>query len=258
MRKKDKIIVAGNWKMNKDLVEAEDFYAQFMQRYRHHPKVEVKIAPSFTNLYRLTYLFQDTPVGIMAQNMHWAGHGAYTGEVSAGMLKSVGVEEVILGHSERRLLFGETDEILRRKVQKAIEENMHVTFCVGEQLDERRAGKAFDTVQAQIERALFDLEPEDWHLITIAYEPVWAIGTGQTATPAQADEMHAFIRDMVSRQYGNEIAEKLAILYGGSVKPANAASIFSMPHVDGGLVGGASLDPESFNEIILSAQAQFE
>ena len=258
IRTKEKLIVAGNWKMNKTLPEAEAFYARFMQIYRGYPQVAVKIAPPFTHLYRMYQLFRDTDVDLMAQNMHWADHGAYTGEISAPMLESIGVHEVILGHSERRQLFGETDEVLRRKVDKAVEENMRIVFCVGETLAEREQGRHFDTVRRQVAEALGHLTPEDWALVTIAYEPVWAIGTGHTATPAQADEMHAFIREWVGTKYGEQLAGRLPILYGGSVKPANAASIFSMPHVDGALIGGASLDPDSFNVIIELARQQFE
>ena len=258
MRKKEKLWVAGNWKMNLDLNEAEAFYASFTREYNQHPHVEVLIAPAYTHLYRLVYLFQDTGVEIMAQNMHWADKGAYTGEVSAAMLRSVGVRRVILGHSERRQYFGETDEILRKKVSRVIEDNMRTIFCVGEKLEDREAGRHFDTVRRQVEKALFSLHPEDWAEIMIAYEPVWAIGTGRTASPQQADEMHRYIREVIAAKYGTALAQNLPILYGGSVKPANARDIFAMENVDGGLVGGASLVPEDFLKIIEAATSFFD
>ncbi len=258
MRKKKKIYVAGNWKMNLDLKEAEQFYAVFNRHYRSHPHVKVMIAPAFTHLYRMVYLYEDTDVEIMAQNMHWAVKGAYTGEVSAAMLKSVGVETVILGHSERRQYFCETDEILQKKVQRVIEENMTAVFCVGEKWEEREAGRHFQTVADQVKKALFSLHPEDWEEIVIAYEPVWAIGTGQTATPQQADEMHRHIREVIASKYGNQLAGRIPVLYGGSVKPENAAEIFAMENVDGALVGGASLIPEKFLDIIEAAKQYFD
>ncbi len=258
MRNKNKLCVAGNWKMNLNLPEAEDFSARFEQIYRAHPRVEVKIAPSFTNLYRLVQLFEDTDVDIIAQNMHWAEKGAYTGEVSAGMLRSIGVYGVILGHSERRAYFGETNETLRRKVQTGIENDMEMIYCVGETLAQREAGLHFETVARQITQVLFDLQPEDWRLVKIAYEPVWAIGTGKTASPEQADEMHGHIRELVAGKYGQALADALMILYGGSVKPANARDIFARPNVDGALVGGASLDADSFNQLVEIAKGFFE
>ena len=258
MRKRTKICVAGNWKMNLDLSQAEDFSARFEQIYRSHPRVDVKIAPSFTNLYRLVQLFEDTDVDIIAQNMHWEKSGAYTGEISAGMLQSVGVKGVILGHSERRAYFAETNESLRHKVQTGIENDMEMIYCVGETLDQREAGQHFDTVSRQITEVLFDLEPEDWPLVQIAYEPVWAIGTGKTATPDQADEMHAHIRQLIAGKYGQDLANQVMILYGGSVKPSNAREIFARPNVDGALVGGASLKAESFNELVEIAKGFFE
>ncbi len=258
MRSKKKLCVAGNWKMNLNLSQAEDFAARFEQIYRAHPQVEVKIAPSFTNLYRLVQLFEDTEVDILAQNMHWAEKGAYTGEVSAGMLRSVGVYGVILGHSERRAYFCETDKELRRKVQTGIENDMEIIYCVGETLQQREAGRHFDTVRRQITEVFFDLDPEDWRQVKIAYEPVWAIGTGKTATPGQADEMHAYIRELIAGKYGPALAGEVMILYGGSVKPANARDIFARPNVDGALVGGASLNADTFNDLVEIAKGFFE
>jgi triosephosphate isomerase len=182
--------------------------------------------------------------------MHFADNGAYTGEVSADMLLSIGVETVILGHSERRAYFGEDDALLEKKVNQAIGKGMKVIFCFGEELEERRAGTHFEIVANQLKNALFELPASAWNHIVLAYEPVWAIGTGETATPEQAQEMHAFIRQQVAKAYSEEVAEAVSILYGGSVKPGNAAEIFSKPDVDGGLIGGASLVASDFLAIV--------
>ncbi len=247
MRKK---LVAANWKMHFTREDVLDYIEKFKGLYKKQENTDVVIAAPFVYLKHLTDQLQPEGVKISAQNMHWEDFGAFTGEISAPMLKSMGIETVILGHSERRMYFGETGEILKRKTDKAMEHEMQVIFCVGEKLPEREAGKHFETVQMQLEKSLFHLNEEAFDKIVIAYEPVWAIGTGKTATPGQAQEMHAFIRKMVEEKYGAETANKLRILYGGSVKPGNAREIFSQPDVDGGLVGGASLNPEQFVEII--------
>lgn len=182
--------------------------------------------------------------------MHFAKNGAYTGEISAEMLKSVGVKIVILGHSERREYFAESDELLAQKVNTALENKMEVIFCFGEVLEDRKSDNHFNVVESQIKNGLFHLEAEAWKHIVLAYEPVWAIGTGETASPEQAQEMHAFIRKIVAEKYNNDVAENVSILYGGSVKPANAQEIFSKTDVDGGLIGGAALNSKDFKAII--------
>jgi triosephosphate isomerase len=184
--------------------------------------------------------------------MHFAKSGAYTGEISAAMLKSIGVNTVILGHSERRAYFNESDELLAKKVDAALANDIRVIFCFGEELTDRKAGKENEVVASQIKNALFHLPESSWNQIVLAYEPVWAIGTGETATPEQAQDMHAFIRKTLEDQYSTTLANSVSILYGGSVKPANAKEIFSKPDVDGGLIGGAALDVEMFNAIIYS------
>ena len=182
--------------------------------------------------------------------MHFAEKGAYTGEVSADMLESIGVKTIILGHSERREYFNETDESLAKKVDTALAHQMRIIFCIGEKLAERKANKHFEVVKSQIEKALFHLSASDWANIVLAYEPVWAIGTGETASPEQAQEIHAFIRKTINEKYGNEVADNVTILYGGSCNAKNAASLFANPDVDGGLIGGASLIADDFVSII--------
>jgi triosephosphate isomerase len=193
-----------------------------------------------------------TPLEVAAQNMHQAKNGAFTGEVSADMLKSIGVNIVILGHSERRAYFHETDTILAQKVDAALENGMEIIFCFGEELEDRKNNSHFELVASQLKNALFHLKEADWKNIILAYEPVWAIGTGETASPEQAQEMHAFIRNTIASKYHDTLAASVAILYGGSVKPENAKEIFSKPDVDGGLIGGAALKSEDFTAIVLA------
>jgi triosephosphate isomerase len=246
MRRK---IVAGNWKMNNDLSQTEallnDLIAQVPDTH-----ASVMIAPTFVNLFQAFNVLKGHNIEVIAQNMHQAESGAYTGEISAQMLKSVGVNTVILGHSERRAYFGEIDELLTAKVNTALANDMEVVFCFGEELEDRTSGNHFAIVEAQLKNAIFHLQKEDWKNIILAYEPVWAIGTGETASPEQAQDMHAFIRKTVSEAFGSEVADNVSILYGGSVKPANAAEIFSKEDVDGGLIGGAALKAEDFVAII--------
>src|SRR5690606_2856241 len=196
----------------------------------------------------------NTNIAVAAQNMHQADGGAYTGEISADMLKSVGVETVILGHSERRQYFKETDALLANKVDAALRNNMRVIFCVGEQLADRKNKQHLNVVYYQLKDALYHLPKSAWKNIVIAYEPVWAIGTGETASPDQAQEMHQYIREQIAHQYDQEVANNVSILYGGSVKPDNAQEIFSKPDVDGGLIGGASLQVADFVSIIDAVQ----
>ena len=214
--------------------------------------VSLMIAPAFTNLNHTYQSVKDHPVTVVAQNMHQSEKGAFTGEVSAAMLKSVGIQTVILGHSERRSIFKEDNALLAEKVNTALVNNMSVIFCVGEELSHRETDDHFKVINEQLEEGLFHLSEGNWKNIIIAYEPVWAIGTGETATPDQAQEMHAFIRKTIADAYSNATAKKVSILYGGSVKPNNAAEIFSQNDVDGGLIGGASLDVSSFMEIAKS------
>ncbi|MBT8253075.1 MAG: triose-phosphate isomerase [Flavobacteriaceae bacterium] len=246
MRRK---IVAGNWKMNNDLTETEGLITDIKKQQRTSD-AQVMIAPTFTNLWHAYQALRLSDIEVVAQNMHFAESGAYTGEVSAGMLKSVGINGVILGHSERRAYFKETDEMLAEKVNAALENEMFVIFCFGEELDDRKAGRHEQVVESQIKNGLFHLQASQWKHIVLAYEPVWAIGTGETASPEQAQDMHAFIRQVLETKYGNAVAENTSILYGGSVKPANAEEIFSKPDVDGGLIGGAALKAEDFYAIV--------
>ena len=212
----------------------------------------VIVAPTFVNLSAAADHLEFTNIEVAAQNMHQAEGGAFTGEISASMLKSVGINIVILGHSERRAYFHETDALLANKVDTALKHEMEVIFCFGEELKDRQTGQHFNVVENQLKDGLFHLEASAWKNIILAYEPVWAIGTGETASPDQAQEMHDFIRDTINKKYGNNVSEDVSILYGGSVKPENAAEIFSKPDVDGGLIGGAALKSEDFTKIVLA------
>src|SRR5690606_30351863 len=242
-------IVAGNWKMNNDLAETQTLISD-LRKVLTNTDVKVKIAPTFVNLYPAYETLKETSIEVIAQNMHQAKSGAYTGEVSADMLKSIGIQTVILGHSERRAYFGEDDAILAQKVTAAVDAGLNVIFCFGEELEDRKNNTHFDLVASQLKNGLFHLPASAWKQIVLAYEPVWAIGTGETASPEQAQEMHEFIRKTVAQQYDDSLADGVSILYGGSVKPANAAEIFSKPDVDGGLIGGASLKAEDFVAIV--------
>src|SRR5690606_23479778 len=244
-----KQIVAGNWKMNNDLAQTEALIAA-LKKYTTLSNASVMVAPTFTNLWHAYQSLKGTGIEVIAQNMHFAKNGAYTGEISGSMLKSIGVETVILGHSERREYFNETDEILAKKVDAALECGMKVIFCFGEVLADRKAGNHEAVVERQIKNALFHLEDPAFENIIVAYEPVCAIGTGETATPEQAQDMHAFIRKTLTNKYGANVADTISILYGGSVKPNNAQEIFSKPDVDGGLIGGASLNADDFFAIV--------
>ena len=244
-------IVAGNWKMNNDHSETELLLNALAAQLK--PKdVRIMVAPSFTQLSQSIDLLKNDTITVVAQNMNAAASGAFTGEVSATMLKGVGVTTVVLGHSERRSLYHENNISLSDKVKTAIAEGMEIIFCFGEQLDERKTDRHFEVVKDQLSEALFALPEAAWEHIVLAYEPVWAIGTGETASPAQAQEMHAFIRSLIVERYSLSLANEIAILYGGSVKPSNAKEIFSMEDVDGGLIGGASLNAEDFMAIVNS------
>ena len=248
MRKK---IVAGNWKMNNNKSETADLI-KALKSLSFSTDVRVMIAPAFTHLAQAEELTQGGRIEVLAQNMNANDSGAFTGEISAKMLNSIGINKVILGHSERRAYYNETDAELKQKVKTALTHDMEVVFCFGEELDQRKAGSHFEVVQSQLETVLFDLNSTEWSKIILAYEPVWAIGTGETASPEQAQDIHAYIRGLIASKYDEDLAHDVSILYGGSVKPANASAIFSQPDVDGGLIGGASLNAEDFTAIIQS------
>ena len=246
MRKK---IIAGNWKMNNSNAESVSLI-QSLLKYNFAKDMRIIIAPSFTQLSLINEKLQNSNIEVASQNMHFADNGAYTGEISSSMIKSSGVSITILGHSERRTFFNETDEILKEKVDTALNENMEIIFCVGEQLSDRKSGNHFDHIKSQLEKAVFNQPDISWKNIIIAYEPIWAIGTGETASPNQVQEMHLFIRNIVSENYNKSIANSVSIIYGGSVKPSNAKDIFSQLDVDGGLIGGASLNSNDFAAIV--------
>ena len=243
-------IVAGNWKMNKNAEQTEDLLNALIDKLPHDKAVEIIVAPTFINLASAVEHLQFTNIGVSAQNMHQDESGAFTGEISADMLKSIGVNTVIPGHSERRAIFQETDAIIAAKVDKALQHQMRVIFCFGEELKDRQNNQHFNVVENQLRDGLFHLDKTAWESIVLAYEPVWAIGTGETASPEQAQEMHEFIRETIRKAYGSDIADDVSILYGGSVKPDNAKEIFSKPDVDGGLIGGAALKAEDFAAIV--------
>ena len=245
-----KKIVAGNWKMNMTMDESNDFINELKEVSENN--IEIKIAPSFTNLYNAILLLKNSGIEVIAQNVHFEKRGAYTGEISSEMLKSIGVNTVIIGHSERRKYFNESDNILSKKVKAAIENSLNIIFCIGEELSERDSGNHFEIIKNQLTTALMDLNNINKNNIVIAYEPVWAIGTGETASPEQAQDIHAFIRGLIASKYDEDLAQDVSILYGGSIKPANASAIFSQTDVDGGLIGGASLNAEDFIAIIQS------
>ncbi|MDN3673819.1 triose-phosphate isomerase [Flavobacterium branchiarum] len=247
MRKK---IVAGNWKMHKNAEQTEDLLNELIAKLPTVSETQVIVAPTFVNLASAVAHLEFTTIEVAAQNVHQAESGAFTGEVSADMIKSVGVDYVILGHSERRAIFKETDALIANKVDTSLKHELTVIFCFGEELKDRQTGNHFNIVENQLKDGLFQIEKESWANVILAYEPVWAIGTGETASPEQAQEMHEFIRETVRKAFGKEIAEEVSILYGGSVKPENAKEIFSKPDVDGGLIGGAALKADDFAAIV--------
>ena len=247
MRKK---IVAGNWKMHKNAEQTEDLLNDLIAKVPTDSTAQIIVAPTFVNLASAVDHLEFTNIDVAAQNVHQAESGAFTGEISADMLKSVGVNTVILGHSERRAIFHETDAIIASKVNTALEHDMTVIFCFGEELKDRQSNTHFTIVENQLKDGIFHISAADWDNVVLAYEPVWAIGTGETASPEQAQEMHEFIRETVRKSFGSEVAENVSILYGGSVKPENAKEIFSKPDVDGGLIGGAALKADDFVAII--------
>ena len=250
MRKK---IVAGNWKMNLDYTSGMTLFSEVLHMVNDeaHGDQEVIVCPSFVHIHSLVQLAKNnTRVSVGAQNCHHAESGAYTGEISANMLKSVGAASVILGHSERRQYFGETNQSLAPKVDAALKAGLRPIFCIGETLEERNQNIHFDLIKAQLEEGIFHLSAEEFSKAIIAYEPVWAIGTGVTATSEQAQEIHAFIRKEIAAKYDTNTAENTTILYGGSCNPKNAAELFAQPDIDGGLIGGASLKSRDFTDIV--------
>lgn len=246
-----KKIVAGNWKMNMTIDQSNELINKLSLISVND--VEIKIAPSFINLHKAVSLLINSEIEVVAQNVHSEERGAFTGEVSNEMLKSIGVNSVIIGHSERRKFFNETDDVLSKKVKAAINNSMIVIFCVGEELSERESRNHFELIKTQINSGLSDLNNDEIKNIIIAYEPVWAIGTGMTANTEQIQEMHEFIRGLICEKYGDDISAMIRILYGGSVKPNNAKDIFLLSDVDGGLIGGASLNFSDFQSIVNAA-----
>jgi len=247
------VVIAGNWKMNKDLNESITLVSEIKKTLVSNFNVSVIVCPPFTSLETVSALLKDSDIKLGAQNMYFEEDGAFTGEISAKMLKSVGCEYVILGHSERRTIFCESEELINKKIKKALSENLKPIFCIGETLSEREKGVTNEVLEKQIVGGLKDISAEQLKNIIIAYEPVWAIGTGKTATPQQAEETHLFIRNLISSLFSEESAENIIIQYGGSVKPDNASELLNQKNIDGALVGGACLKSQSFIEIIKSA-----
>ncbi|HEX8311317.1 MAG TPA: triose-phosphate isomerase [Chthoniobacteraceae bacterium] len=253
MRKK---IIAANWKMNMTLNESDRFLETFVLEIGDEKRVDIVIAPPFTGLARVSeQLSKVQNVKLGAQNMHYEKPGAFTGEISAHMLRELFVRYVVLGHSERRSIFGETDEIVNKKTRAALEATLKPIVCIGETLEERDGGRVEQVLETQLKGSLAGLEAKELSEIVIAYEPVWAIGTGRTASPEQAQEAHAFIRKTLAALSDSATADKIRIQYGGSVKPANTTELMAQPDIDGALVGGASLDPRGFTEIVKLAAA---
>ncbi len=247
-----KPIFAANWKMNLGPSETEDFAKSFLSKVQNRTfPCDIVIAPPFVSLAKAAEILGNvSSIALAAQNCSQFDSGAYTGEISGMMLKEFFVHYVILGHSERRAIYGETDEVINAKVRKARELNLRPIFCIGETLEERKAGQLEKVLRTQVSLGLKGLSERDLLDTVIAYEPVWAIGTGVTATAEQAQEAHAFVRSLVAEQFGNDSAAKIRIQYGGSVKPSNAAELMACPDIDGALIGGASLEPQSFLDII--------
>jgi len=246
-------IIAGNWKMHKTVQESIDVGIGLKRKFYTFSDADIVICPPFTALSKVSDIIIDSAIMLGAQDMHWESEGAFTGEISPGMLKDAGCRYVIVGHSERRHIFGETDEAVNKKVRVALRHSMVPIMCIGERLEERDNGMTFEILEKQLARGLKDMPKDEVARIVIAYEPVWAIGTGRTATPQQAQEAHKFIRDFIERMYDKRPAAKIRIQYGGSVKPDNIAQLMAQEDVDGALVGGASLDVNSFTEIVQNA-----
>ena len=250
-----KKLIAGNWKMNKTSADAVSLARELVAAVGTQPDVEIVICPPFTALEVVAKAIDGSLIKLGAQNMHFEASGAFTGEVSAPMLRAIFTTHVILGHSERRSLFGETDELVNKKLLAALKNQLRPILCVGESLAEREAGSTLKVVQTQTERGLEGVSKDQASTLIVAYEPVWAICTGKVATTEQAQEVHAFIRGLLTKHYGEAVAQKVRILYGGSMKPANAPELLAQKDIDGGLIGGASLESRSFVELIKAASA---
>ena len=250
-----KKLIAGNWKMNKTSADGVSLASDIVAAVGKQTDVEVVVCPPFTAVESVGKALEGSEVKLGAQNMHFEASGAFTGEVSAPMLRAIFATHVILGHSERRTFFGETDELVNRKVLTALKNQLKPIFCVGETLAERESGATLKVVQTQVERGLEGVNKDQAASVVVAYEPVWAIGTGKVATTEQAQEVHAFIRGLLTKLFGDAIAQKVRILYGGSMKPANAPELLAQKDIDGGLIGGAALEARSFVELINAALA---
>jgi len=243
-------LIAGNWKMNLTREEAKDLAQKIKDGIDPNLKHEVLLAPSFTNLETVKKVIKETKILLAAQNMFWEEKGAFTGEISPIQLKDIGCNYVIIGHSERRNIFGETDEIINKKIKSALKNEINVIMCIGETLTERETGKTYEVLGKQLENGLKEIDKNSISKIVIAYEPVWAIGTGKTATPTQAEEAHMFIREKIKDLYDRDISDKIRILYGGSVKAENIDDLMAQKNIDGVLVGGESLKADKFLRII--------
>jgi len=242
--------IAGNWKMNKTVGEALDLIRELKRAIIGVKEVEVAVAPPFTALYAVHKEIEGSSIRLAAQNIYWEEKGAFTGEISPLMLKEVGCQYVIIGHSERRQFFGESDESVNRRIKAALAQGLKVIFCIGETLREREEAKTFSLIERQMSGGLEGLGDKELRNMTMAYEPVWAIGTGKTATPEQAEEVHQFIREKVEKLYSREVSGEIRIQYGGSVTPDNIEGLMNQPNIDGALVGGASLKAENFSKIV--------
>ena len=248
MRKK---VIIGNWKMNNDKQETENLLLNLKNK-TWDKELEVKVSPSFVSLEYAQKILKNSPVEVVAQNMHYEEKGAFTGEISYKMLKSINVNSVIIGHSERRTLFYENDDTIKRKIKTALDNEMKVIFCFGESLEDRKEKRHIKIISKQLDLITNDLKINQWNQIILAYEPVWAIGTGLNATPEQAQEIHKHVREEIATTFNKNLADSVRILYGGSLKPNNSKEIFFQPDIDGGLIGGASLSFEDFYSIIRS------
>ncbi len=247
MRKK---LIAANWKMYKTPTEAREYIAAFLPQVRDHRRDDIVLCPTFVCIPAVVAALGESSIGVGGQDVSWEKEGPYTGEVSAHMLRAVGCSHVIIGHSERRQLFGETDDAVNRKLKISLTSGLQPIVCVGEVLAEREAGLTEDVLRRQCGIAFRDISGLEAVPLVVAYEPVWAIGTGKTATPEMAADAHSVIRTEAAKAFGDQVAQNLRILYGGSVKPENATALMSQPEIDGALVGGASLDPQSFARIV--------
>ncbi len=247
------VLIVANWKMHKTLDEAQAFVEAFLPHIEAIEGVEMALAPAFTVLRDVGVALKNSPVRLAAQNLHFAAQGAYTGEISPLMLRDVGCSYVIVGHSERRQYFHEDDALINKKLAAAFEQKLIAILCVGETLQERHAGATERVLERQVRADLRELDRQTLSQLVMAYEPIWAIGTGETASPADAEQGARFLRELIRDRYGSQVAQSIRILYGGSVKPENVEELISQPNIDGALVGGASLDPQQFAQIIKAA-----